>query len=146
MGTVAIIAVLIALPSGESLPRVGSHWHAAYTIEICGETLPPQPASRGDVHTHGNGRIHTHPSTFRTAGENANLGQFFRSFGGTLRDSLLHVPRRGTLRNGDRCDNGGEGRVAVYVNGDRITDPAAYVPQDGDDVRIAFEPTTGREN
>ena len=36
--------------------------------------------------------------------------------------------------------------MAVYVNGDRITDPAAYVPQDGDDVRIAFEPTTGREN
>lgn len=142
----AVIAVLIALGSGESLPEVGSHWHAGYTIEICGETLPPRPASPGDVHTHGDGLIHVHPSTYRTAGENANLARFVASIGGTLRDSVLDVPGRRTLRNGDRCQNGEEGRVAVYVNGDRIAEPAAYVPQDGDEVRIAFEPATERED
>ena len=145
MGSLLVVGGVWALDRGPSLPTIGSHWHANYVIAVCGERLPPRPASAGDIHTHGNGRIHTHPSTLRTAGENANLGQFFRSFGGTLRDSLLHVPRLGTFRNGDPCEKGGEGRVAVYVNGDRITDPAAYVPQNGDDVRIAFEPTTGRE-
>lgn len=136
------VALLTVLDRGDTLPTTQSHWHADYSIEICGKTLRPQAASPGDVHTHGDGLIHIHPSSYRTAGENANLGRFFASFGGTLRESLLDVPGVGTYRNGDRCGNGERGRLAVYVDGDPIRDPRAYVPQDGDDIRVVFGPPT----
>lgn len=74
------------------------------------------------------------------AGRAANLEAFFRSIGGTLRDSLLDVQGEGTYRTGEHTCGDRPGRVAVYVDGDRIEDPSAYVPGNGEDVRIVFEP------
>lgn len=121
------------------LPRPGDHWHADYEIVVCGRTLPHQPYSQGDVHTHGSGRIHVHPHTRETAGRRANLGRFVRSLGGRLGDTVLVLPDGRTYRNGDRCGNE-PGRVSVYVNGRRLDRPARYVPRDGDRVRITYEP------
>lgn len=139
-GAAALLGWLVYVDRGPRYPTTDSHWHADYVIEICGRELPPAPYSQGDVHTHGDGRIHIHPATRASAGRAANLDAFFRSIGGTLEDSLLYVRGEGTYRTGEDTCGDRPGRVAVYVDGERIEDPAAYVPMDGEDVRIAFEP------
>lgn len=138
-GVFAAVVTVAVLGRSRALPSVGSHWHARYAIEICGKRLRQQPYSAGDVHTHGDGLIHVHPASRATTGKAANLAAFFGSLGGRIGDSVLDVPRAGTHRNGDPCGDGRPGEVAVYVGGDRIDNPARYVPQDGDDVVIAFE-------
>jgi hypothetical protein len=122
----------------QELPGQGDHWHARYSISICGEQIPPRPYSQGDVHTHGKDKIHVHPHSSATAGKGANLGAFFESFDGTLTDSKIAIPMVGTYENGDKC-NGDPGEVVVNVNGNKISDPANYVPQDGDVIHIRFE-------
>ena len=140
VGVFGLGAWFVLRDTGPRYPTTESHWHADYVIEICGEEVPPAPYSQGDVHTHGDGRIHVHPSMNSTAGRNAHLGAFLRSIGGTLRDSLLHVAGEGTFRTGEDTCGDRPGRVAVYVDGERVADPDAYVPRDGEDVRIVFEP------
>lgn len=127
------------IPTGSSVeyPTQSDHWHAEYTIVLCGEEVPARPYSQGGVHTHGKGQIHVHPHSSATAGENANLGEFFESFDGTLTSERIAVPMYGTYENGDTCD-GSPGEVAVSVNGERIENPAEYVVQDGDSVRFTF--------
>lgn len=74
-GTDAILGRLTFGEDGPRYPTTESHWHADYVIEICGRELPPEPYSRGDVHTHGEGRIHVHPSTPRSSGGNGQSGR-----------------------------------------------------------------------
>lgn len=126
-------------PGQQALPSQGDHWHARYSIVLCGEKIPPRPYSKGGMHTHGKGRIHIHPHSPATAGENADLATFFESFNGELTNKKIAVPMVGTYKNGDKC-NGKPGEVAVYVNGTRVSNPASYVPQDGDIIQIKFQP------
>lgn len=119
------------------LPKIGDHWHAQYTIKLCGETIQSQPYSDGQIHTHGNGMIHVHPKTAEKAGENANLKTFFASFGGKLTNTTVSVPGHKIYQNGDKC-SGTPGEVAVYVNQKRLTNPASYVPRRQDKIRITF--------
>ncbi len=139
-GAVVLLGWLTLVEDEPRYPTTDSHWHADYVIEICGRELPPDPYSQGDVHTHGDGQIHVHPSTNATAGRSANLAAFFRSIGGLLDDSVLRVPGEGVYRTGQQECGDRPGRVAVYVDGERIEDPDAYVPRDGEDVRFVFEP------
>lgn len=140
LAAAGLLAWLTFADEGPRYPVVGSHWHARYAISICGGELPPRPYSEGDIHTHGAGLIHIHPSSRRSAGRAADLGRFFRSFGGRLEDSLLRVPGVGTYRTGTNSCGPSPGRVPVYVDGDRVEDPGGYVPRDGQSVRIVFEP------
>jgi hypothetical protein len=120
------------------MPTQNDHWHADYQIILCGEKVPPQPYSQGGIHTHGKGQIHIHPHSPQTAGRNANLGNFFSSFNGSLTSGKISIPMVGTYENGDNC-NGQPGEVVVYVNGEMIENPAKYVIQNGDNVRITFQ-------
>lgn len=129
---------IIPWANQKPLPTQNNHWHARYRIELCGEKVPQRPYSQGDVHTHGKGQIHVHPHSSRTAGKNANLKAFFESFNATLTDTKISIPMVGTYKNGDEC-NGEPGEVAVYVNGETISNPSGYVPRDGEFVRITFE-------
>lgn len=122
----------------QKYPSQRDHWHARYSIEICGEEIPRRPYSQGDVHTHGKGQIHIHPHSSATSGKSANLSAFFESFDGTLTNQKLAVPRVGTYENGDDC-NGEPGEVVVRVNGSKVSNPSGYVPQDGDVVKFSFE-------
>jgi len=122
----------------DDLPGLQDHWHARYQIKACGLVHPPLPRSEGDIHSHGDGLIHIHPSTSSTAGRKANIGAFFESAGGTIGNGRLTVPPLLDLRNGDECQNGQKGYLQVYVNNRKIDDPAGYVPGDGDTVVIYF--------
>lgn len=120
-------------------PNVGHHWHAPFSVVICGERLPPLPASPGDIHTHGDDVIHIHPSRPETGGPNATLAAFLASTPMKVTATSLEIRGR-TYTNGDRCPDGRAGRVQVIVNGRERADFATYVPQDGDRIEFRFGP------
>jgi hypothetical protein len=118
--------------AGESrvLPGVGDHWHAEYSIEVDGEALAAFPASEGDVHSHGDGRVHIHPHSVNTAYEAATLGAFFASVGGELTNDTLRLPDGRSFGQTPAAD------LQVLVNGQPITAWSTFVPQDGDRIEI----------
>ena len=80
------LGVLIWLSSAEDVsgnryPQIGDHWHAPYTVYICGDALPTDEESDGQVHSHGDGRIHIHPQSAVDVGRNATLQRYFASVG-----------------------------------------------------------------
>lgn len=136
---VAVIAPTLTVdPEHYSGATVGDHWHAEYSIEVCGETQQPFMYSDGDVHTHGNGQIHVHPHSAGSAGSEANLEAFVGSVGGVMTDTRLMIPGWG-IDSTEKCD-GQSSEFVVYVNGSRVDNPTNYPPQDGDVVRFVIRP------
>ncbi len=140
-GAVVVLGVAVvgyAIRSRPPYPRAGAHWHAPFTVEVCGRALafPPSP---GNVHTHGDGVIHVHPETDEE-GRQATLAAFFRSIGVSLEPDALVLPDGRRFRNGDRCGDS-PGRLRVWVN-DRemsVEEFLRYYPQDRDRVRVRFQ-------
>ena len=143
LGFVAVLVFLLVTSggagSGGRYPAVGDHWHARYTISICGETADPFPASPGEVHTHGEGLFHVHPLRLGEAGRNANLARFLASTGSRLTNDTLEMASGGSYANGDECPDGTPGQVFLRVNGIAMAEIATYVPRDGDELEIGFE-------
>jgi hypothetical protein len=121
-----------------NIPRPGDHWHAAYSVEICGRRLPPFPYSPGNIHTHGDGVIHIHPRTIEE-GRQATLATFFQSVRMEVTAHSITLPDGRTYRDGDVCPDGREGRVRILVNAREMADPLGHFPQDRERIRIAFE-------
>ncbi|MCS7234621.1 MAG: hypothetical protein RMM30_01370 [Armatimonadota bacterium] len=137
MVVLGVAVVAHAIRSRPPYPRAGAHWHAPFTVEVCGRALafPPSP---GNVHTHGDGVIHVHPETDEE-GRQATLATFFRSIGVSLEPDTLVLPDGRRFRNGDRCGDR-PGRLRVWVN-DRemsVEEFLRYYPQDRDRVRVRF--------
>jgi hypothetical protein len=132
------------------LPYRGDHWHAGFTLVICGETQPPFPTGHGNIHTHGDGYIHIHPQSRADEGRNANLGAFFRSAGGQISDTSITLPSGEAYSNGDRCPDGAAGSVTVARPDDgtltRIVNAANYVPRDREWLLIKFGSAVGDTN
>jgi hypothetical protein len=145
LGFVVLLAVLIAsLGDGEissdgRYPNIGDHWHAEYSILLCGVMEPDFPASPGEVHTHGDGVIHIHPTTSAHAGLNANLARFFAGTGSRLTNDSLEIPSSKKYTNGDTCPDGQTGQIFLRVNGITTTDITSYVPRDEDVLELGFE-------
>ena len=135
-------AVTLFSPAGElnglKLPKAGDHWHASYTITLCGEQMPVLPEIPGEVHSHGDNIIHIHPQTVDRAGVNANLKNFLAFYGGSLTNQSVQFPGRPALKNGDSCGNT-TGRLQILINGQAHELAERYVMQDGDTVAVAFE-------
>lgn len=122
------------------LPTQNDHWHADLAVTICGEKQAVVPEGPGEVHSHGDGRIHIHPHTPAAAGAAANLGLFFRTHGGSLSTDALQYPGSDrTWRNGDVCPDGSAGTWTFTVNGNARDDFHRYVAQDGDRVELRFQ-------
>lgn len=142
----AFVLLLVALARQPRLVGVGGHWHARYTIEVCGKILPPLPASQGEVHTHGDGVIHIHPTTAANAGRRANLETFFRTTVVRLTGSRITIPGGPDYKNGDRCPDGKPGTLRALVQhaGEKDFAPLRnflrYAPSDRDLIRILFGP------
>lgn len=140
-GAVVVVGVAVvgyAIRSRPPYPRSGAHWHAPFSVEVCGRALafPPSP---GNTHTHGDGVIHVHPESDEE-GRRATLATFFQSIGVTLTSDSLTLPDGKRFRNGDRC-GGQPGRLRVWVN-DRemsVEEFLRYYPQNGDRVRVRFQ-------
>jgi plastocyanin len=138
-----ILGLLFVVRGATAAPRNGDHWHATYQTIICGQRQPHFPtweASQG-VHTHADGIIHMHPFSPSGEGAGARLVKWIDYGGGKLTQSELRKPgSREEFKNGDLCDDGREGFVQVFANGEKLDDWSRYIPQDGDSVRIVFGP------
>ncbi len=135
------------------------HWHADFTIEICGKDIEiADPTGimnrigKSDLHEHNDNRIHiegTPPSL-----ESIELGEFFEAVGGNFDPISFSVPTNQGLmsvKNGDLCNNK-PGRLFLFVesqsgiqrvwriepkSGEYIIAPYGNVPP-GDRLRIIF--------
>ncbi|MFB6354936.1 MAG: hypothetical protein ABEJ65_00265 [bacterium] len=116
----------------------GQHWHADYTVKVCGEEKSPFLRTKGDIHTHGKGRIHIHPHSKETEGSAANLQNFIESVGGTMSDTQLIIPHW-DVDSTEPCDEQ-PSEFVVFVNGNRAVHPTDYKPQDGDKVQFIIRP------
>jgi hypothetical protein len=126
--------------SGLSGAGTGEHWHADYTFTACGDKRDTVPVGPGEVHSHGDHRIHVHPQSPATSGRLATLNTFFRTHGGSFSEDSIEYPGDGrTWRNGDECPDGSAGTLSMTVNGEARTDAGRYIPQDGDVIDIRFE-------
>lgn len=145
IGSLIVLFVVVAgaswlatQPRSLQLADQNDHWHAGFELKICGQKQPDFAYSQGDVHTHGDGKIHVHPHSLATSGNNANLAAFFSSVGIAVSNNSLALPGGKSFKNGDACPDGSPGRVRVTVGGAELQTPFAYVVQDGDFVRVEF--------
>jgi hypothetical protein len=121
--------VLIVVSRGENQAGAGErprlfqefpedHWHEAFGVNLCGTYQADLPeAVNSGIHTHGDGLIHVEATNSAETGKNATLGKFVADYGSGFRltDTELRLPGGKTYKNGDKCDNGKVGRVAVYI-------------------------------
>lgn len=132
-------AALYRLAARPHYPRPGDHWHAALSIELCGEVMPPMAAFPGPVHSHGDGLIHIHPANERQARLDTLEG-YFAIGGGAIAAEVLRLPSGRIYRAGDRRPDGKPAELLVIINGKIAPDGRTRVLQNGDEVRIIFSP------
>jgi len=111
------------------------HWHVDYQVWVCDERLdlvdPKFPSNKIGtpvLHEHNDDRIHVEGTIMRLS--EANLGTYFNVIGGRITAQSITYPTQdqGIIdkTNGDLCD-GQPSTLKVYVNGERIPNPATYV-------------------
>lgn len=141
-------------------PTVGTVWHAALGIDICGKIEPNLPAtptsSASGFTTDGTGVVTIAPTSASEAGGNAVLGKFISGVHGlVLTPNSLGYPGQGTYSDGQRCpkgtpDAGKPGAVSVvqWTNftvkkGSSVGgDPRQLRFSDGQMITLAFLPTS----
>lgn len=138
LAAVAFITLLVTSARQPKGPPVGTHWHARYSLVICGQPHPQFPFTPGNVHTHGDGVIHIHPVTPVEAGKNANLQRFFLSAGVTFARDRIVFPDGKTYRSGDLCPDRTVGEVRLQVSGRPSNAFERYIPQNGDTIVVEF--------
>ena len=121
----------------------GEHWHTSYKIFICGQRLANYPSVEGEIHSHGDGFMHIHPSTLAATGVNASLGTFLRlyetSFSEEGGKTSLVLPDGKTYKDGDRCPDGKKQNWVLLNKGKEVTgDPSLFIPHDGDQLVMRF--------
>jgi hypothetical protein len=121
----------------------GEHWHASYKIFICGQRLANYPSVEGEVHSHGDGFMHIHPSTIAATGVNASFGTFLRlyetSFSQESGKTSLVLPDGKTYKDGDRCPDGKKQNWVMLNKGKEVDgDPSLFIPHDGDQITMRF--------
>jgi hypothetical protein len=134
-------------------PLIGrDHWHASYAIFIGDQRQPNIPAFEAGVHTHGDGIIHIHPFQSSEEGAGASLQNFFKYGGGDLTDAILRIPGTTvTYRQDDPVPGDGRpGQIYLFESAGAcdsldlvrqwVRVPPSFVPQDGECIRVAFEP------
>lgn len=140
--TFGILGLLFFVRGATGAPRIGDHWHAPYQVVICGERQPAMPEFEGvgsSPGTHGDAIIHLHPFSTVAEGSKNTLAGFFKTGGGTLSNSEIRSPGFSkTWKNGDKCEDGTEGTLQVFLNNEKLDDFTRYIPRDGDRLRIVF--------
>ncbi|MGH2347902.1 MAG: hypothetical protein ACRDFT_00385, partial [bacterium] len=122
----AVVGLFLYLGAQPLTPKIGDHWHAGFKIIVCGERMPPLPASAGDIHSHGDDVVHIHPNRPDTAGRNATLGAFLRTVPLKVTRTSLEIAGK-TYKNGDKCADGKTGTASVLVNGKVRPDFESYI-------------------
>ena len=124
---------------------VGEHWHASYKIYICGKRMQNFPTVEGEIHSHGDGFIHIHPSDASFAGDNANLGNFLQLYETTFTEDsgkrVMTFPTGLSLEDGDQCSDHKPYKWSFTNKGKTVKgDPAKFLPHNGDVLVMQFGP------
>jgi hypothetical protein len=96
-------------------PAIGTVWHEAFGLYVCGEfrgTLQPTDPDAPIV-LYPDGLIRVAPDAADNAGANATFALFFEAMGLQVTDTSITLPDGTTFNNGDDC-GGQPGRVALY--------------------------------
>ncbi|MEO6629699.1 MAG: hypothetical protein ABIP03_14160, partial [Aquihabitans sp.] len=81
--------------AGLSEGQAADHWHAAFSINVCGKEQPNLADVKEDllgIHSHQDGLIHIHPFSIRSAGKGATLGRYFDMIGLEVTNDAFKVP------------------------------------------------------
>ncbi len=136
-----------------SFSRGPIHWHADFQIWICGNLIELEDPKNiftnkigsAEAHEHNDNRIHL--EGLMKQREDALLGNFFESIGGSLSSNSISIPvnEQGskTWINGDLCNNK-EAKLYMFVNSELnnefdsyLIKPYADVPP-GDEIKFVF--------
>jgi len=158
-GTLAFTTMLVVLVLGGSAlaylsikhpppvtrgASIGEHWHASYKMYVCGKRVDNYPTVEGELHSHGDGFLHIHPSTQAYAGDNASLGTFLRLYETSFtQDSkgrrIMTFPTGLKLKDGDTCNDKKHYKWVFTNKGKTVKgDPAKFLPHDGDVLVMQF--------
>ena len=87
-------------------PRIGDHWHAAYSIFDCGVEVPffQSTADPDGIHSHQDSVVHIHPFNSSATGDDAKLGVLFTAMRATVTRDAITTPEAGVLAAADGCD------------------------------------------
>lgn len=126
---------------------IGEHWHTSYKIFICGKQVTNYPTVEGEIHSHGDGFMHIHPSTQFASGDNANVRTFLQLYETTLtqdekgRNSLT-FPDGTKYTDGDKCKNDGKRYDLTLENKGKAFkgDLGSFKMHNGDALVLAFGP------
>lgn len=141
LAAAAFVGIIVSASAKRVIqhPIVGDHWHARFTVSVCGKTLPPLPPSAGGVHTHGDGAIHIHPETAAESGSNANLGLFLKTVRIVVTPTSLQLADGTVFRNGDACPGGKPGAVRLLINGAPNDAWDRYALRNNDRIVVSFQ-------
>ena len=135
------------------------HWHADYEVWACGEKLdlidPKFPRNKIGtplLHEHNDDRIHVEGTVKNL--ESVSLSEYFKVIGGLLsEDNLTYQTNEKIVsyQNSQKCSDNSNGKIKVYVNGNKIDDyenyliyPDSYAPP-GDCIIIEFSSKESEE-
>ncbi|MEM9467138.1 MAG: hypothetical protein AAGA90_17330 [Actinomycetota bacterium] len=98
-------------------PRIGDHWHAAYTIYDCGVEVPffQSAADPDGIHSHQDSLIHIHPFNSSATGDDAQLGVLFDAMQAEVTSEAIITPEAGTISADTGCgDEAAVIKIARY--------------------------------
>ncbi|HEY7946634.1 MAG TPA: hypothetical protein VID75_03095 [Acidimicrobiales bacterium] len=113
-------------PVAGTPPAIGTHWYAAFALDICGTVQPnlptnPNSTTNPGIHTDGDGVIRIEPTSAADAGNNATLARFVDEYPKfALTPTSLTVPEEKARTNGQTCppqtpDAGKKATVQIKV-------------------------------
>lgn len=108
------------------------HWHAPYTIEVCGERRILEGGPKL-AHTHGQSKFHL--EGVRQNREQATLDWIIDSLGGEFSNTGILG-----YEEPESCPGTDEpGNLTVVVNGQQLDNPEDYIVKDGDNIVIRYQ-------
>ena len=121
-----------------SPPRIGDHWHAAYTIYDCGVEVPyfQSVLDPDGIHSHQDSLIHIHPFNSSATGADATMGVLLEAMQASVTREAITTTEAGVLAAADGCD----GEPSVIKVARYQVDPAVVLQAvyDDDFESIAF--------
>src|SRR5579863_3465178 len=113
-------------PVAGTPPAIGTHWYAAFAVDVCGTVQPnlptnPNSTTNPGIHTDGDGVIRIEPTKAADAGNNATLARFVADYPKfALTATSLTIPGEKAHTNGQKCakgtpDAGKVGRVQIKM-------------------------------
>lgn len=86
-------------------PRIGDHWHSAYTMYDCGVEIPifTGLADPDGIHSHSDSVIHIHPFNSSASGADAQMGVFLDTMRATVTRDAITTPEAGVISAETGC-------------------------------------------